>query len=278
MYPLSTPISVQAGDTLALYATSGSVHCYFSAGSTPIGDVLAALTDSSPPPTQGQSLAPSTTSPAGFTLNVAATLVQQEDAAVTATAGPLGANAGQAALLSSTVTNSGPASGAITFTDTVPSGLTIDSAVAGNGSCSTSGQTVTCTINGLASGQSAPVDVVVTPRLPGTFTNRVSVAVGSGLTDANTANNTAAATLSVGLALPAKCVVPSLKGVASGTAKTVLTALGCKVKTVRAHSRSVHKGSVITTKPGAGTYAYQRTITLTVSSGPKKKKHRHHHK
>jgi uncharacterized repeat protein (TIGR01451 family) len=274
-YPLSTPIQVQAGDTLALYSSSTGVNCYFNGGSTPPGDTLIALTDSSPPPSAGQTLTLLGPSPAGYTMNVAATLAPGiQDAAVTTTAGPSGASAGQAALFSSTVTNNGPGVAPITFTDTVPSGMTIDSAVAGSGSCSVSGQTVTCTTTGLASGQSAPVAVVATPSSPGSYTNNVSVAPPTGATDPNTANNSASATLNVGLSLPAKCVVPKLKGGSRSLATTVLKDLGCKVKTTKAHSSSVRKGSVLKTKPGPGTYSYHKLITLVISSGPKKKHHK----
>ncbi len=54
----------------------------------------------------------------------------------------------------------------------------------------------------------------------------------------------------------------------------MLNDLGCKVKVSHSHSSAVHKGLVIKTKPGAGTYAAQTTVTLVVSSGPKKKHHK----
>jgi Domain of unknown function DUF11 len=102
-----------------------------------------------------------------FTLDLAATLVNQQDAGVTTSTPVTSALPGNAALLASTVTNLGPASLPITFTDDIPSGLQIDSVVAGSGSCATSGPQVTCTISGLAPGQSTPVDIVVTPTAPG---------------------------------------------------------------------------------------------------------------
>jgi hypothetical protein len=212
-------------------------------------------------------------------VDVAATFApSNEDAGVTTSAGPANAAVGRSALLSSTVGNGGPGIDPITFADKVPAGLTIDSAAAGDGTCSTSGQTVTCRINGLPVGQSVPVDVVVTPSAAGTYANSVSVAVAAGTTDPNTSNNTASATLTVGPAVsavsPVKCVVPKLKGTPSGIAKTVLKELGCKVKLTRRHSSTVHKGLVIKTKPGAGTYANLKTVTLIVSSGPKKKHHK----
>jgi hypothetical protein len=273
-FTLATPISVQAGDTLGLYSSSTGAECYFDGSSVPGGDDITALGFTPTPPTTGETSTFSSPAPFASVIDVAATLGPiTQDAAVTTTAGPSGASAGQAALLASTVTNNGPGTGPITFTDVVPAGMTVDAAVAGGGTCAASGQTVTCSV-ALGSGQSGPVDVVVTPSSPGSYTNHASVVVGTNATDPNTANNSASATLSVGLSLPAKCVVPRLKGVASGVAKTVLKDLGCRVRVSHAHSRSVHKGSVIKTKPGQGTYAYRRVITLVVSSGPKKKHHK----
>ncbi len=96
------------------------------------------------------------------------------------------------------------------------------------------------------------------------------MAVIPGVIEPKTANNSATAKLSVGLSLPARCVVPKLKGVASGTARAVLKDLGCKVKISRKHTSAVRKGSVIKTKQGTGKYAYKKTISLVVFSGPKK--------
>jgi uncharacterized repeat protein (TIGR01451 family) len=274
-FTVTTPITVQDGDTFGLYTNSNSgLSCYWSGGSTPLGDSLTALTEASSP-ASGQTLNPAFgNSPSGYTMNLAATLSVSVDAGVTTGTSPASPAAGTAALLASTVTNHGPGQDAIAFQDTVPSGLTIVSASVGDGTCATSGQVVTCTITGLPPGGSVPANVVVTSSAPGNYVNQVSVAVPPEDTDAVSSNNTASATLSVGpIGLPAKCVVPPLKGVASGTAKTVLKDLGCRVKAVSSHSKSVHKGSVIKTKPGRGTYAYQRVITLVVSSGPKK-----HHK
>jgi Domain of unknown function DUF11/PASTA domain len=155
----------------------------------------------------------------------------------------------------------------------VPAGLTVNSAAAGDGTCSISGQTVTCTIVGLAAAQSVPVEVIATPGAAGSYANSVSIALNAGGSDPNPANNTAAATLSVASGTPpAKCVVPALRGVPSGLARAVLNDLGCKVKTAKARSQSIRKGTVVSTNPGHGTYASGATITLIVSSGPKKHK------
>jgi hypothetical protein len=270
-FTLPTPIAVTAGDLIGLYTVTAGQNCAWFGGDTPSGDVLVGGAAAAPTP--GETFTPAGPEP-GYAVNVSATLVQPQDVVVATSAGPSGVAAGHPALLSSTVTNAGPGSGRpITFVDSLPAGLTIDSVAAGDGSCSTSGQTVTCTI-ALPAGQNAPVDVVVTPSAAGSYTNTVSVGVTTPVTDPNLTNNAASATLTVGLVLPAQCVVPNLKGISSGFAKKVLTDLGCKVKSKKSHSKSVKKGSVVETKPGKGTYTYQRTITLVVSSGPTKKTHK----
>jgi hypothetical protein len=179
-------------------------------------------------------------------------------------------------VLFSTVTNNGPAVDPIAFTDTVPSGMTVDSAVAGDGACSVSGQTVTCTTGPLTFGQSVPVDVVVTPSTAGGYTNTVSVANASAVADPNLANNAASATLTVGSLSPPppsppppRCIVPPLKGIPASLAKSILKDLHCKVKIIHVKSRSVHKGLVVKTKPGKGTYRDEKTVKLVVSSGRK---------
>jgi hypothetical protein len=279
-FTLATPISVNGGETLGLYgAQSNSPVCFWSAGSTPPGDSLIALGDGTPP-NPGQTLGEITnggtpTSGPGFTLNLSATLVSREDAGVTTTAPLPNPSVGAASLLASTVSDVGPGSSPITFTDDVPTGLQIDSVVAGSGTCAVSGQQVTCTISGLAPGQSAPVDIVVTPGAAGSYPNAVTVNPPTGITDPNPANNTASATLAVPAppapAAPptAKCVVPALRGIPAAFARRVLGLLGCTVgKVSKVHSR-VAKGAVVSASPGAGTYAAGKVVALQVSSGPK---------
>jgi beta-lactam-binding protein with PASTA domain len=116
--------------------------------------------------------------------------------------------------------------------------------------------------------------IVATPKSAGSYKDTGDVAVPTGITDTDAANNTAATTLNVtapGTAL--KCVVPKLGGASSSLAKQVLPLLGCKVgKTKKAHSKSVAKGLLIGTSPGAGTYAAYKAVGLEVSSGPAPKK------
>lgn len=193
---------------------------------------------------------------------------------MTTTAQPSAATTGGLALLASTVTDHGPASNPLTFTDVVPAGLTIDAVVSPSGPCATVGPVVTCTISGLTAGQNTPVDIVVTPSA-GTYTNSVTLAQPSAATDPDTANNTAAATLTVTKATVTKCVVTSLAKVPLGTAKKLLTALSCKVgKVSKSYSRTVAKGAVIKTSSGSGSYSAGKSIGLVESKGPKPKKHR----
>ena len=72
-YPLATPITVSAGDTLGLYTNSFDPPvCYFNGGATPQADSLAALTaDSAPAPNQTLNRSFSD-SPGGYTVNLAA--------------------------------------------------------------------------------------------------------------------------------------------------------------------------------------------------------------
>jgi hypothetical protein len=196
---------------------------------------------------------------------------------------PSNVAAGGAALLTSTVTDNGPASNPLTFTDSVPAGLTVDAALSPSGPCTTLGQVVTCTISGLASGQSAPVDIVVTAPA-GTYTNSVTVAAASAVTDPVTANNAAAAALTAVAPTPAtpaaaKCVVTGLSNVPLATAKKLLTALSCTVgKVSKSYSSKVVKGDVIKTTPGSGSYTAPESVEIVESRGPKPKQPKKHQK
>jgi hypothetical protein len=278
VFMLARPIVANAADKLGLYSSASGSNtppiCYFGGGSTPDPFGLDALAEPSSP-AAGQSLSEDMDQgPSGpnFMLDVAVN--QNQDASVSTTAGPSTAATHRTAVLASTVTNGGPTAAAITFTDRVPARLTIDSAVAAQGTCTTGGQTVTCTIDGLTAGQSAPVDVLVTPTTAGRYINDVSVT--SSVLDPNASNNTASARLTASSSASGACVVPNLKGASSKLAKRVLKDLGCKVKTARQHSKHVRKGDVIKTKPGTGTHAGGTTVRVVVSSGRGRAKHRKH--
>lgn len=95
------------------------------------------------------------------------------------------------------VSNSGPepATG-VTLLDTLPGGVTFQSASATQGSCSESGGTVTCLLGALAPGASATVNVtVIAPVTVGTITNIATVSGNE--TDPIAVNNTANETTTV---------------------------------------------------------------------------------
>ena len=93
-----------------------------------------------------------------------------------------------------TVSNvgSGPSSGAVTVTDTVPAGLTPTAAAGTGWVCNIAAQAVSCTradvLNAGASYPAITLTVNVAPTAPSSLTNTARVSGGGGI---NTANNTA---------------------------------------------------------------------------------------
>ena len=272
-FAIATPIVVASGDILAVYSAAGAT-CYSSGGSIPTDDALIGLTPTSAP-TVGETLTVVGPGAPAYALAVSATFITTVDAGVTASSAPSAPAVASLATLSATVSNAGPDTAPITFTDAVPAGLTIDSALAALGTCTIASQTVTCTITGLAPGQTSNVSIVVTPTAVGSYTNTVSVTAVSS-TDPNAANNSASSSLTVGLMLlTPKCVIPKLRGLTPSLAKTLLKLLGCTVGHVtHAASKTVPKGLLIGSKPGASTVAAGQAVAITVSSGrAKKRKH-----
>ncbi len=134
--------------------------------------------------------------------------------------GPVSATVGVPFNYTITLSNvgTGPTSGLITITDTLPAGLTIDSVTAGTGfSCSTLAQTVTCAattplLNGVANAPAALVSV--TPTLAGAIANSAAV-VGGG--DTSPGNNIAAPVITTISALPVPDLAPTLTGPVTAT-------------------------------------------------------------
>jgi hypothetical protein len=263
----ASPMMVSAGDIIGIGGVSGA-NCIWTGGSTPLTNVVDIFGTLVLSP--GVAVASGGRGP--LAVNVAATVVATEDSAVTTSVQPGNVTTAGLALLASTVSNNGPASNALTFTDVVPAGLTVDAVLSPSGPCTTVGPVVTCTISGLTAGQSAPVDIAVTPSA-GTYTNTVTLTQPSAATDPVTTNNESAVKFTASKASVTKCVVTSLAKLPLNTAKKLLTTLDCKVgKVTKTSSSAVAKGDVIKTSPGNGSYADGKSIAIVESSGPKPKK------
>jgi uncharacterized repeat protein (TIGR01451 family) len=275
-FTLAHPITVVSGDTLGLWS-AGTVGCYFSGGALTASDTISGATAATAPSAGNQySILPG--APPDSVLNVSATLAQAQDIALTGVAAPAAVPTGSGAAYGFTVTNAGPATGDITFTDAIPSGLKVIAAAADSGTCATTGQTVTCTISGLSPGGTAQVWIVVSAASAGSYPD--SAAVTGSLSDPTPADNSATATLTVispPVPLPVprpSCKTVNLAGAPLALAKAAIPALNCSVgKTTKKSSKKVHKGFVISTSPGPGkTLANGTKVNIVVSSGPPKKK------
>ena len=97
-----------------------------------------------------------------------------------------------------TVANAGPnPSAAVTYTDTLPANVAFVGASGAGWTCSASGQQVTCTDAGLASGEQAPLTLnVAAPSSTGTIMN--TAAVSSPSSDPSPGNNTVTTQTTVG--------------------------------------------------------------------------------
>jgi hypothetical protein len=274
-FNLTQPIAVAAGDTLGLWSASAAFGCAFIMGSIPAAEVVSGATATTAP-SAGAQYTSIESAPA--VLDVSANLAQAEDAGVTAVAAPSSVVSGSGAAYGFTVTTAGPGAGNLTFTDAIPSGLKIIAAAADSGTCTTSGQTVTCTIGGLPAGGTAQVWIIVSTASAGSYPD--SAAVTTLLPDPTPADNSATATLTVTappvappVPLPS-CKTLNLAGAPLASAKALIPALNCSVgKTTKKSSKKIRKGFVISTSPGPGkTLAHGTKVNIVVSSGPPKKK------
>jgi hypothetical protein len=261
-FTLARPIAVRAGDLIGLNVFGGSgTSCTFSGAS---GDQVYA--GGGEPVVPGGTIAPAIGGPS-LLVNLSANLVQSADLAITAAATPRAISRGDVGELSFHIAG-GPIATA-TFTDAVPAGLVPVSADTAGGSCTISGQSVSCTLTSSPS----TVDVVVRGASAGVYTDSAHIA--SPLSDPGPANNSASAMLVVGTAT-ANCMVPDLRGLTLRRAKALLPLVDCSVGKVRKTASShVPKGDVISTSPHAGTTSDPGTkVAITVSSGKHRKRHR----
>lgn len=101
---------------------------------------------------------------------------------------PANLGAGQNITFSTSIFNNGPSDATgVTFTDTLPAGVTFSTATSTQGSCALAMSTVTCNIGAMARSTGVNVTVVVTPTTAGVATHNGIVSATEP--DPNTANN-----------------------------------------------------------------------------------------
>ncbi len=111
------------------------------------------------------------------------------DLEISASATPSTAQFGDSVTLTFTITNNGPdASGAITLTDTLPSGLTFTSITPSAGSC-TGTTTLTCSLGALENAETATVTLIVSVANASQTSNIVTLSA-NGSSDSDSTNNT----------------------------------------------------------------------------------------
>jgi uncharacterized delta-60 repeat protein/uncharacterized repeat protein (TIGR01451 family) len=118
------------------------------------------------------------------------------DLSITKSASPDPALVGGQLTYTLAVTNNGPSQATgVNLTDTLPSTVIFDSAIATQGSCTQTSGVVTCNLDSLATGAAAQITILVTPTQPGTILNVAQVAGNES--DPNPNNNSAQASTSV---------------------------------------------------------------------------------
>jgi uncharacterized repeat protein (TIGR01451 family) len=128
--------------------------------------------------------------------NATTTVNAAADLSLTKSDSPDPILAGELLTYTLAVHNAGPSSAtAVELEDTLPSGVTFESAVPTQGTCSESSGTVTCALGTLADEADAGVEIEVRPQAGGTLTNEANVS--SGVADPNSADNVASAETTV---------------------------------------------------------------------------------
>ena len=117
------------------------------------------------------------------------------DLGVTTSISPSSLVAGGPATYTVVGTNTGPSDAtAVTLTDTVPAGLTITGVTTSTGTCSVTGQTVSCAVDRLAPTGVVTVRIAVDVAADATGSRTDAATIASGVTDPTPGNNTAAVT------------------------------------------------------------------------------------
>lgn len=129
-----------------------------------------------------------------FTVNQAAIGSSGLRVSITDSPDPITLGSGQNINYTIIVNNDGPSSATgVVLTNTLPAGVDFVSVTTTSGSCSHSGGVVTCNLGNVS--DTATINIIARPTVPGTFTNTVSVTGNEQ--DPNTNDNTASTTTTV---------------------------------------------------------------------------------
>ena len=180
--------------------TSGTVTC--SLGTIANGASATATIKVTPPSTGSITNQASVTSAvsdpvaANNTASAVTTVDPVADLAITKTDSPDPVSSGQQLTYTLAVHNNGPSGAAgVTVTDTLPAGVTYNSATPSQGSCNLASGTVTCSLGSVANGGNASVSLVVTPTTSSSLTNTANVSATTA--DPALVNNSSTATTTV---------------------------------------------------------------------------------
>jgi len=162
---------------------------------------------------------------------------------------------GEAAVVSGTVNVALASASGATVTMVLPPGLALITGQATGGAC-TGTTTVSCPLGDVTPG--TPARAVLAVRGTQAGAQSVSGTAASATPDANAANDSAAAAVTVTAAAqtPPQCVVPPLKGLTKKGASKLLTAFNCKLGKVTTKRKPRHgRLRVSAQKPKAATRA-----------------------
>jgi large repetitive protein len=167
---------LEAGEVADFQIT---VHVPYALGGAPLSNTASVTAEEGDPHPEDNSS------------TVTTTVGPDADLAITKTMGK--AEAGKPLVYTLAITNHGPsASSAVTVKDTLPAGTTFKSAAPSQGTCSASGQTVTCQLGALASGGSAQVSITVEVAATATGSIRNVASVEGPEPDPDKSNNESA--------------------------------------------------------------------------------------